>query len=80
VLLCEGPFRWIRYPTLLSLLLYSLGAAFAFRSWLGLALLVPLAVAVVHRSQALDQRFAERYRVVWPRRSYRSKRIIPFVY
>ena len=80
VLLCEGPFRWIRYPTLLCLFLYSLGFAIAFRSWIGLALLVPLIAVVVNRTGKLDRDFAEQYRVAWPLRSYRSKRIIPFLY
>ena len=80
VLLYKGPFRWIRYPTLLSLLLYSLGFAIAFRSWVGLALMIPLIAVVVNRTDKLDKGFAEQYRVAWPLRSYRSKRIIPFLY
>ena len=80
VLLREGPFKSIRYPTLLCLLLYSLGFAIAFRSWIGLALLVPLIAVVVNRTDKLDRGFAEQYRVAWPLRSYRSKRIIPFLY
>lgn len=80
VLLREGPFKSIRYPTLLCLLLYSLGFAIAFRSWIGLALLVPLIAVVVNRTGTLDRGFAEQYRVAWPLRSYRSKRIIPFLY
>ena len=80
VLLHEGPFKSIRYPTLLCLLLYSLGFAIAFRSWIGLALMVPLIAVVVNRTGKLDSGFAEQYRVAWPLRSYRSKRIIPFLY
>lgn len=80
VLLCEGLFKSIRYPTLLCLLLYSLGFAIAFRSWIGLALMVPLIAVVVNRIDKLDKGFAEQYRVAWPLRSYRSKRIFPFLY
>lgn len=80
VLLREGPYRSIRYPTLLCLLFFSLGFAIAFRSWIGLALLVPLIAVVVNRTGKLDRGFAEKYRVAWPLRSYRSKRIIPFLY
>ena len=54
--------------------------AIAFRSWVGLALMVPLIVVVVNRTGKLDSGFAEQYRVAWPLRSYRSKRIIPFLY
>ncbi len=66
------------YPAESSL--YSLGFAIAFRSWVGLALMIPLIAVVVNRTDKLDKGFAEQYRVAWPLRSYRSKRIIPFLY
>lgn len=41
-MLSEGPYKWIRHPGLLCQGLYSLGFAIACRSWIGLALMVPL--------------------------------------
>ena len=45
-----GPYRWISHPALLALLLYSLGAALIFRSWVGLVILVPLVGLVLRRA------------------------------
>lgn len=80
VLLVDGPYRWIRFPYLLALALYSLGAAILFRSWVGLALMLPLIAAIVYRIHLLETLYADTYRKEWPIRSYRSRRLIPFVY
>jgi protein-S-isoprenylcysteine O-methyltransferase Ste14 len=80
VLLSEGPYRWTRYPSLLALMLYSFGFALAFRSWLGLALMVPLIYISLRRIGILEKTYAERYQRVWAVRCQASWRIIPFVY
>jgi protein-S-isoprenylcysteine O-methyltransferase Ste14 len=80
VLLREGPFRWIRYPGLLCLGLYSLGFAIMFQSWLGLVLMIPLMIIFARRINILERANAERYPKVWLERCQTSRRIIPFVY
>jgi protein-S-isoprenylcysteine O-methyltransferase Ste14 len=80
VLLTEGPFKWTRYPTLLGLTFFSLGFALAFRSWVGLVLLIPLTYIILRRVSLWDQMYAERYKSIWVVRSQTSKRLIPFLY
>jgi protein-S-isoprenylcysteine O-methyltransferase Ste14 len=80
VLLTEGPFKWIRYPSLLGLIFYSLGFALAFRSWVGLFFLIPLTILILRRVNLWDQTYAARYKHLWALRSQNSKRLIPFLY
>lgn len=80
VLLREGPFRWIRYPGLLCLVFYGLGAALIFHSWLGLVLVIVLIGTVGRRANNLERDYAEQYQKLWPERCRTSKRLIPFVY
>ena len=80
VLLSVGAFKWVRFPSLLYLILYCLGFAIAFRSWIGLALMIPLMGGIIHRIDHLERVFAQQYREVWTARRHTSKRIIPFLY
>jgi protein-S-isoprenylcysteine O-methyltransferase Ste14 len=80
VLLSEGPYRWTRYPSLLVLVFYSLGFALAFRSWVGLALLVPLIGIIIRRINMWEKMYAVRHKQVWGLRCQTSKRILPFLY
>ncbi|RPH61446.1 MAG: hypothetical protein EHM81_04235 [Chloroflexi bacterium] len=80
VLLTEGPYRWVRYPSLLMLAFYGLGFALAFRSWTGLAIFVPLLVTIARRASLWDKDYAARYKKAWDLRARESKRIIPFLY
>jgi protein-S-isoprenylcysteine O-methyltransferase Ste14 len=79
-LLIDGPYKFIRHPGLLCLIICSLGAALAYRSWTGLALLIPLTGGFIHRINNLEKNFAEQYRQAWPLRHHTSKRIFPFLY
>lgn len=80
VLLFEGLYKWVRYPSLLYLSFFCLGFAIAFRSWGGLVLMVPLAGGILQRTRRLDDYFARQYKKVWPLRRHASKRLIPFLY
>jgi len=79
-LLFEGPFHWIRYPSLLYLAIYCLGYAFMFRSWVGLFLMIPLMAGILNRIDNMEKINAERYKRVWPLRRHTSKKIIPYLY
>jgi protein-S-isoprenylcysteine O-methyltransferase Ste14 len=80
VLIFEGPFRWIRYPSLLSLAFYCLGFALMFRSWVGLVLMLPLFWGIVNRIDSTEKIFEQRYKRTWALRRHASKRIIPYLY
>lgn len=79
-LLLEGPYKFIRHPGLLCLIIYCLGFALAFRSWAGLALLIPLIAGFIHRIKNMEMDFAEQYKQVWSLRRHTSKRLFPFLY
>jgi protein-S-isoprenylcysteine O-methyltransferase Ste14 len=80
VLLFDGPYKFIRHPGLLCLIIYCLGLALAFRSWAGLALLIPLTAGFIHRIKNMEKEYAEQYEKVWPLRIRSSKRLFPFLY
>jgi protein-S-isoprenylcysteine O-methyltransferase Ste14 len=79
-LLFEGPYKYIRYPGLFCLIIYCLGFALTFRSWVGLALLIPLTAGFIHRINNMERDFAEQHKQVWPLRRHTSKRLFPFLY
>jgi len=80
VLLYEGPFHWIRYPSMLYLAIYCLGFALMFRSWVGLFMLLPLTAGILNRINSLEKLYAEKYKKTWPLRRHASKKIIPYLY
>jgi protein-S-isoprenylcysteine O-methyltransferase Ste14 len=79
-LLFDGPFKFIRHPGLLCIIIYCLGFALAFRSWVGLALLIPLTAGFIHRIKNMERDLAEQYKQVWSQRCHTSKRLFPFLY
>lgn len=79
-LLIDGPYKFIRHPGLLCILIYCLGFALAFRSWVGLVLLIPLTAGFIHRIKNMERDFAEQYRQTWHLRHQTSKRLFPFLY
>jgi len=80
VLLYEGPFHWIRYPTLLILAIHCLGYVLIFRSWVGLFLMIPLIIGIINRIDLMEKIFAEKYKRTWALRRHTSKKFIPFLY
>jgi protein-S-isoprenylcysteine O-methyltransferase Ste14 len=80
VLLFEGPFKRIRYPSMVYLVLYCLGFSILFRSWMGLVLIIPLIGGIINRINNLEKIFEVQYKQIWPLRRHTSKRIIPYLY
>ena len=80
VLLYEGPFHWVRYPSMFSLAIYCLGFALMFRSWVGLFMMLPLIAGILNRINSLEKIYAEKYKRTWPLRRHASKKIIPYLY
>lgn len=79
-LLLDGPYKFIRHPGLLCLIIYCLGFALTFRSWVGLVLLIPLTAGFIHRIKNMEMDFAEQYKQAWSLRRHTSKRLFPFLY
>jgi len=79
-LVTAGPYRWLRHPMYLGLIVFPLGVALVFGSWIGIVL--PLLSAGVFAWRVRDeeklmhQEFGER----WEAYCRRTWRFIPYVY
>jgi protein-S-isoprenylcysteine O-methyltransferase Ste14 len=79
-LVTTGPYRLVRHPIYVGLILLSLGQALAFSSWLaGLVVLAGIVPTFAWRARAeeklLSRTFGERYAVY----RQRTKMVIPHV-
>jgi protein-S-isoprenylcysteine O-methyltransferase Ste14 len=78
-LVTGGPYRLVRHPVYLAMLVMCLGLAVGLRSWLGIALItIVFLPSTVYRARlgeaALDQKFGEEWRAY----RQRSHFILPF--
>ena len=80
VLLVDGPFRQLRYPGYLGLLLFSLGAALLFRSWFGLGAFCLMLNFIVMRINEEDHSARVKFGIRWTAYSRHSWRLVPFIY
>lgn len=79
-LITSGPFRVIRHPRYLGVILMALGYALLFRSLAGLAITVFLIAALVWRLSGEEKMMADEFGAEW--QAYREKtwRLVPFLY
>jgi protein-S-isoprenylcysteine O-methyltransferase Ste14 len=76
----KGPFQRLRYPLYLAQLIYILGAALIFRSWIGLGAVVFMLNFVLMRIQEEDQTARVQYGSAWVEYSQNSWRLLPFIF
>jgi hypothetical protein len=79
-LVVSGPYRWVRHPMYLGLIVFPWGAGLVFRSWIG-ALLPMLLIAlfvwrIADEEQLMQREFGEQ----WEAYCRRTRRLIPFIY
>lgn len=76
----EGPYRWVRHPMYLGLIVFPAGAGLAFGSWFGVALPLLLTGLFVWRiadeERLMHQEFGDR----WEAYCRRTWRLLPFIY
>ena len=75
----EGPYRLTRNPMYLGHLIFTLGLAVTFRSWVALAVLVLRAIWFHRRVVADEARLAERFGAEYTDYKARVKRWVPGV-
>ena len=80
LLLVSGPYRRLRYPHHLGLLILALGAALVFRSWLGLGGCLLLAGTLIPRIQHEEQAALKKYGIRWSAYARHSWKLIPYIY
>jgi protein-S-isoprenylcysteine O-methyltransferase Ste14 len=79
-LITSGPFRWIRHPRYLGVILLTIGFSLVFRSWIGLAL-SPFLIAVlllrIHDEEAL---LKNEFGAEWDAYCRTSARLLPGIW
>ncbi len=79
-LITSGPFRFIRNPRYLGILLFLLGIALVFRSSVSLVLTVLALIILIWRIHDEEVLLKEHFADRWDEYSRRSWRLIPFIY
>ncbi len=80
ILVVEGPFRRLRYPDYLGLLVLSLGTALVFRSWIGLGTVVFMLNFMIMRMNEEEQTARKKFGIQWTAYSRNSWRLVPYIY
>ncbi len=80
VLLVDGPYRRLRHPHYLGLILYALGAALIFRSWFGLGAALFLFNFVIMRMNQDEQKASKKYGIRWTAYAHHSWRLLPYIF
>lgn len=79
-LITRGPYRVLRHPRYLGIIVFNIGIALVFRSWLALILALLLALVLLWRIQDEEALMRQEFGAAWETYSHNSWRVIPFVY
>jgi protein-S-isoprenylcysteine O-methyltransferase Ste14 len=79
-LVTEGPYRHLRHPRYLGIIIFTAGISLVFRSWLALILVAALALVLIWRIQNEEALMHREFGTDWEAYSQRSWRLIPYVY
>ena len=71
----RGPYRWVRHPYFLAILMLLLGAIVALRAWAALVLFLPAARLTVERARREEHNLRLRF----PEAYDRYARLVPFL-
>jgi protein-S-isoprenylcysteine O-methyltransferase Ste14 len=79
-LVTDGPFRHLRHPRYAGVLLFLSGIALVFRSWLALALVVPVLAVLLWRIADEEALLRETFGPEWDAYAGRTRRLLPFAW
>jgi protein-S-isoprenylcysteine O-methyltransferase Ste14 len=79
-LVTQGPYRTLRHPRYVAIILYNLGVVLAFDSGLALILVAALTVVLVWRIHDEEALMRQQFGAAWEAYCRRSGRLIPFLY
>lgn len=79
-LVTEGPYRCLRHPRYLGMILFTIGIAMVFRSWIGLALAAVTAAMVFWRIHDEEILMQKQFGTDWDNYANKRWRLIPFIY
>ncbi|HXP59972.1 MAG TPA: isoprenylcysteine carboxylmethyltransferase family protein [Dongiaceae bacterium] len=79
-LVTRGPYRYVRHPRYLGVLVFTAGFALVYRSWLGLILVTVLAGVLAWRIHDEEELMHSEFGTTWEAYARRTWRLVPFVY
>lgn len=79
-LVTDGPYRYMRHPRYLGIMLFTTGISLVFRGWLALILVAVLTLVLIWRIHDEEALMQQEFGTDWETYSQRSWRLIPFVY
>lgn len=79
-LVTDGPYRFLRHPRYLGILVFSKGIALVFRSWLALGLVAAIAVVLLWRIHDEEALMREEFGAEWDAYCRTSWRLVPLVW
>ncbi len=79
-LVTSGPFRVVRHPRYLGIVLNNSGLALVFRSWLALLLVAALTVVLLWRIHDEEDLMRHEFGAAWETYARHSWRLIPFLF
>jgi protein-S-isoprenylcysteine O-methyltransferase Ste14 len=79
-LVTDGPYRYMRHPRYLGIILFTTGISLVFRSWLALLLVAALTLVLIWRIRQEEALMHQEFGTDWDSYCRKSWRLIPFVY
>ncbi|KAB2865148.1 MAG: isoprenylcysteine carboxylmethyltransferase family protein, partial [Anaerolineae bacterium] len=79
-LITNGPYRMLRHPRYLGIMLMNLGLALIFASWVGLAIVVVLIGVLLWRIRDEEALMRQEFGAEWDAYAEKSWRLIPYLY
>jgi protein-S-isoprenylcysteine O-methyltransferase Ste14 len=79
-LVTEGPYRFLRHPRYLGMIVFSAGISLVFRSWLALILVAVITVVLLWRINDEEALMHEEFGAAWDSYCRTSWRLVPWIY
>lgn len=79
-LVTDGLYRYLRHPRYSGVILYNIGIALVYRSWLALVLVAAVVLVLLWRIHDEEHMMHEAFGTEWETYTKRSWRLVPLVY
>jgi protein-S-isoprenylcysteine O-methyltransferase Ste14 len=79
-LVTSGPYRHLRHPRYLGIVMFTLGIALTFDSWMAMIFVAAMIVVLVWRVGREEALMHQTFGAEWEEYSRKSWRLVPFIY
>jgi protein-S-isoprenylcysteine O-methyltransferase Ste14 len=79
-LFTDGPFRYIRHPRYLGIIIFTIGIALTFNSWSGLFLVLLIIIVLLWRISDEEKLMRDEFGEKWTAYTKNTNRLIPFIF